>query len=299
MSGDILTLTGISRVYGGGFLSRRPAVRAVDDVSLNLAPGEVLGIVGESGSGKSTLGRIAARIEPPTSGEVLIDGARGPRIGTAAWRRERACIQMIWQNPSRALDPRMSIAAQIDEAMAAHGLPVSGNRRLRRDRVQEYLHLTGLDGLGERFVHQLSGGQQQRAVIARALSLEPRLVVCDEAVSALDVSVQAQIINLLGDLRQRFEISYLFISHDLGVVRHISDRIAVMRRGKVVESGSANQVFTTPQHDYTRALLAAVPAATPAARRARDETQRAPRHIARAQGNEQTPVAKPRAMERL
>lgn len=270
MSGAGLSLRGITRIYGGGLWRRAAAVRAVDDVSLSLAPGEVLGIVGESGSGKSTLGRIAARIESPTAGEVLIDGQPGLRIGSSAWRRERAQVQMIWQNPSRALDPRMSVAAQIEEAMTTHAI---AGRRDRRDKVAEYLELTGLGGLGDRFVHQLSGGQQQRAVIARALSLRPRLVICDEAVSALDVSVQAQIINLLTDLRARFGMSYLFISHDLGVVRHISDRIAVMRHGKLVEEGEADRVFATPRHPYTRALLAAVPAATPAAWRARDTAQ--------------------------
>ncbi|MHA3979385.1 ATP-binding cassette domain-containing protein [Halovulum sp. GXIMD14794] len=267
MSGSEIALTGISRLYGGGLRGRRNPVRAVDDVTLRIAPGEVLGIVGESGSGKSTLGRIAARIEAPSSGEVLIDGRPGPRIGSVDWRRERAQIQMIWQNPSRALDPRMTIAHQIEEVMAAHGI---ADRAGRRRRTEEYLHLTGLDGLGNRFVHQLSGGQQQRAVIARALSLHPKVVICDEAVSALDVSVQAQIMNLLADLRDRFGMSYLFISHDLGVVRHISDRIAVMRKGRVVEMGDAARIFSAPEHAYTRALLAAVPAETPAARRARD-----------------------------
>jgi len=267
MNGGELVLTDIVKLYGGGWFARTAPVRAVDGVSLKLEPGKTLGIVGESGSGKSTLGRIAAGIEVPTSGHVLLNGKPYAPMGSAAWRRERASIQVIWQDPSRALDPRMPIGDQIEEAMAAHHMH---DKPRRLARVDELLELVGLAGLGHRYVHQLSGGQQQRAVIARALSLAPQIVVCDEAVSALDVSVQAQIINLLNDLKTRFAISYLFISHDLGVVRHISDSVAVMREGRIVESGDAQAVFSAPQHPYTQSLLAAVPAATPAERRARD-----------------------------
>lgn len=264
-----LVLDDIVRVYrsGGSLFGGKTVVRAVDGVSITLEPGETLGIVGESGSGKSTLGRIAAGIEAPTSGHVTLDGKPYARIGSAAWRRERRGVQMIFQNPSKALDPRMAIGGQIEEAMQAHGMFDAAGRK---QRMGEMLALVGLPGMGARFSHQLSGGQQQRAVIARALVLDPKVVICDEAVSALDVSVQAQIINLLNDLKARFGIGYLFISHDLGVVRHISDRIAVMRKGVIVEAGPAAEIFANPQHEYTRSLLAAVPAATPAERRARE-----------------------------
>ncbi len=264
-----LVLDDIVRVYrsGGSLFGGKTVVRAVDGVSITLEPGETLGIVGESGSGKSTLGRIAAGIESPTSGNVTLDGKPYARIGSALWRRERRGVQMIFQNPSKALDPRMAIGGQIEEAMQAHGMFDAAGRK---QRMGEMLALVGLPGMGARFSHQLSGGQQQRAVIARALVLDPKVVICDEAVSALDVSVQAQIINLLNDLKARFGIGYLFISHDLGVVRHISDRIAVMRKGVIVEAGPAAEIFANPQHEYTRSLLAAVPAATPAERRVRE-----------------------------
>lgn len=270
MSGEgKLVLDDIAKVYrsGGSLFRGKAVVRAVNGVSITLEPSETLGIVGESGSGKSTLGRIAAGIESPTSGTVTLDGKPYAGIGSVAWRRERRAVQMVFQNPSRALDPRMTIGDQIEEAMEAHGLSDAAGRKVRRE---EMLALVGLPGMSERYSHQLSGGQQQRAVIARALVLEPKVVVCDEAVSALDVSVQAQIINLLNDLKARFGMGYLFISHDLGVVRHISDRIAVMQKGVIVETGRAAEIFADPQHDYTRSLLAAVPAATPAERRARE-----------------------------
>nr|ACD35999.1 AccC [Rhizobium rhizogenes K84] len=278
MSGEgRLVLQDIVKSYGsGGHLFRGKAVvSAVGGVSITLEPEETLGIVGESGSGKSTLGRIAAGIEAPTSGTVTLDGKCFAR-SALAWRRERCGVQMVFQNPSKALDPRMTIGAQIDEAMQAHGI-TNVNRITRRE---EMLSLVGLSSAwANRYSHQLSGGQQQRAVIARALVLNPKVVVCDEAVSALDVSVQAQIINLLNDLKAKFGMGYLFISHDLGVVRHISDRIAVMRKGVVVEAGPAAEIFASPQHEYTRSLLAAVPAAMPGERRPREHTSQKQRTL--------------------
>jgi ABC-type glutathione transport system ATPase component len=261
-----LELRGVSRHYGGKGSWRRKAepVRAVDGVDIALGPGETLGIVGESGSGKSTLGRIAAGIEAPSAGHVSFRGEPYAAIGSAAWRRQRRSVQVVFQNPSQALDPRLSIAAQVREPMDAHGIDAGGGT------VEAMLARVGLAGLGGRFPHQLSGGQLQRAVIARALSLSPDVIVCDEAVSALDVSVQAQILNLLQDLQAEFGVAFLFISHDLGVVRHVSHRIAVMRQGQIVETGPAAEVFARPQHPYTRALIAALPAASPAARRQRD-----------------------------
>lgn len=268
MSDGRLLLQNIVKTYKstGSLFGTKGLLCAVNGVDITLRQGETLGIVGESGSGKSTLGRIAAGIESPTSGSVTLSGRAYARIGSANWRRERRQVQMVFQNPAKALDPRMRIGDQIEEAMQAHAM---FDRAGRRRRVEEMLALVGLPDMGGRFPHQLSGGQQQRAVIARALVLEPQLVICDEAVSALDVSVQAQIINLFNDLKAQLGIGTLFISHDLGVVRHISDRIAVMQKGVIVEAGPAEQVFSKPQHGYTRALLAAVPAASPAERRAR------------------------------
>ncbi|MFY0736003.1 ABC transporter ATP-binding protein [Aurantimonas sp. NFXS3] len=274
MSDPMLALQAVSRRYGGKhvLLRRGDPVSAVKDVTLTLCPGETLGIVGESGSGKSTLGRIAAGIEAPSEGRVTFDGEPYAAIDTAAWRRQRKTVQVVFQNPSQALDPRLAIAAQIHGAMAAHRIDAVVNGE---DKTQTLLARVGLAGLGSRFPHQLSGGQLQRAVIARALALSPRLIVCDEAVSALDVSVQAQILNLLKDLQVEFGVAYLFISHDLGVVRHISHRIAVMQRGRIVETGLASEVFARPEDPYTQSLIAALPAASPAMRRAREAAAQA------------------------
>ncbi|MCW4115478.1 ATP-binding cassette domain-containing protein [Aurantimonas sp. MSK8Z-1] len=268
MTGPLLRMDGVGRHYrSGGWLSRATVTKAVDGVDLTLAAGETLGIVGESGSGKSTLGRLAAGIEMPSAGTVAFDDAPYAPIDSTAWRRQRRRVQVIFQNPSQAVDPRLPIVTQICGAMAAHRIdPGAG----RAGRAETMLERVGLGGLGSRYPHQLSGGQLQRAVIARALALGPEFIVCDEAVSALDVSVQAQILNLLQDLQAEFGLAFLFISHDLGVVRHVSHRIAVMQRGRLVEDGPAHAVFDRPQHPYTQQLIAALPAASPAARRARE-----------------------------
>ncbi|MDQ7249325.1 ATP-binding cassette domain-containing protein [Dongia sedimenti] len=268
MSGDALVLDAVTRRYRvrNGWLGRGALFNAVDGVSLALEHGGTLGLVGESGSGKSTTGRIAAGIEPASSGTVTLGGACLAPPNSSAWRRERRRIQMVFQNAAGALDPRMIIREQVAEPLLAHS---DLGRRARAARADAALHDVGLDRLGDRYPHELSGGQLQRAVIARALVLDPDFLVCDEPVSALDVSVQAQIINLLMDLRDRLNLTCLFISHDLGVVRHICDRVAVMHRGRIVEIGPAEQVFRAPTHGYTRALLDAIPAATPAERRRR------------------------------
>lgn len=241
--------------------------RAVDTVSFTIAEGETLGIVGESGSGKSTLGRMIAGIEEPTSGEVTFWGQRYARVGTPEWRAQRRWVQVVFQNPAAVVDPRWTIHAQVREALTAH-------EKLARseadDRAQAMLEMVGLGSFSKKLPHQISGGQLQRAVIARALVLNPRLVICDEAVSALDVSVQAQIINLLLELRERLNLAMMFISHDLSVVRHISHRVGVMHHGKLLEIGDAATLFEAPKHDYTRRLLAAIPADTPRQRRQRE-----------------------------
>ncbi|MEQ3748546.1 MAG: ATP-binding cassette domain-containing protein [Celeribacter sp.] len=276
MSWQGLELRGVGQEYPGprqSLFGRRHSISALRNVSLSLAAGETLGIVGESGSGKSTLGRIAAGLEAPSRGVVQFDGRSYAPVETAAWRRERREVQTVFQNPARALDPRQRIGAQVAVALDAHErLPATS----RRARIADTLAMVGLEDMARRFPHQLSGGQLQRAVIARALILRPRLLICDEAVSALDVSVQAQIINLLVDLRRQLDLSILFISHDLAVVRHICDRVAVMQRGRIVEQGPAQRLYRHPVEDYTRALLAAVPCATPAEARARQRRDALP-----------------------
>jgi ABC-type oligopeptide transport system ATPase subunit len=261
--------TNLVQAYGSGRrLWGKPDVfRAVDRVSLTIAKGETLGIVGESGSGKSTLGRMIAGIEAPTSGAVTFWGQHYARVGTPEWRRQRRHVQVVFQNPAAVVDPRWSIHAQVREALTTHE-PLAPSEA--DDRAQFMLAMVGLGTMGKRLPHQLSGGQLQRAVIARALVLNPRLVVCDEAVSALDVSVQAQIINLLLELRERLNLSLMFISHDLSVVRHISHRVGVMHAGELLEIGDSGTLFDNPQHAYTQRLLAAIPADSPRQRRQRD-----------------------------
>jgi ABC-type oligopeptide transport system ATPase subunit len=268
-----LVLDAVTREYAGdgGFRGKKSIFRAVDGVSLSVAPGETLGIVGESGSGKSTLGRLAAGIEAVSSGQALFGGQPYAPVGSGDWRRQRRLVQVIFQNPSGVIDPRLPVGQQVEEALVTHERLDRHNRDMR---VADMLDMVGLGSLGDRYPNQLSGGQLQRAVIARALIMRPELVICDEAVSALDVSVQAQIINLLMDLREKLGLTMLFISHDLGVVRHISRKVAVMHRGKVVETGDVETLFSNPSHDYTRALLSAIPVASPAERRKRDAAQR-------------------------
>jgi peptide/nickel transport system ATP-binding protein/oligopeptide transport system ATP-binding protein len=229
-------------------------------VSFHLHAGETLGIVGESRSGKSTLGLMVAGIEAPHSGKVTFWGETYAPVGSALWRQQRKQVQVVFQNPAAVVDPRWTIHAQVREALTTHE---TLSRENADRRTLDTLELVGLGTMGNRLPHQLSGGQLQRAVIARTLILRPRLLVCDEAVSALDVSVQAQIINLLLDLRDRLQLTMLFISHDLSVVRHISHRMGVMYQGQLMEIGDTKTLFDRPRHEYSRRLLSAIPADRP------------------------------------
>jgi oligopeptide/dipeptide ABC transporter ATP-binding protein len=247
---------------------KRAVLRAVTDVDLEIAPGETLGLVGESGCGKSTLGRTLIRLLEPTGGTIKFEGKDVTELSQRAMRPLRRKMQMIFQDPYASLNPRMTVGNAIAEPLAIHGL--AKTTRDREARVQELLAKVGLRAeAARRYPHEFSGGQRQRIGIARALAVRPRFIVCDEPISALDVSIQAQIVNLLQDLQEAEQLTYLFISHDLKIVQHVCDRVAVMYLGRIVELAEAKTLYREPKHPYTQALLSAVPRVDAASKRER------------------------------
>jgi oligopeptide transport system ATP-binding protein len=243
------------------------AVKAVDDVTFNVYPGETLGLVGESGSGKSTTGRTVLQLYRPTGGQVLFDGTDLAQLRGDALRKMRRNVQMVFQDPYASLNPRMTIGDIISEPIRVHNLRQGKGVR---ERVTELLELVGLNpAFSNRYPHEFSGGQRQRVGIARALAVEPKLIICDEPISALDVSIQAQVINLLQDLQDQLELTYLFIAHDLSMIRHMCQRVAVMYKGKIVELAQTDELYSNPIHPYTKVLLSAVPIPDPDVERTR------------------------------
>ena len=265
MSADaILRVDGLSMyfpIFEGLLRKQVGEVKAVDDVSFTINRGETLGLVGESGCGKSTTGRTILKLYQPTAGRIELEGKDITDLSGAELRQTRPHMQMIFQDPQACLNPRMTVGSIIAEPLDEH---TKLKRRQKRERVRELLNAVGMNpDFENRYPHEFSGGQRQRIGIARALALEPKFIICDEPIAALDVSIQAQVVNLLEDLQSQHDLTYLFISHDLSMVRHIADRIAVMYLGKLVELAPRDQLYATPRHPYTRALLSAVPEPDP------------------------------------
>jgi oligopeptide transport system ATP-binding protein len=267
-AGVLVRCVGLRKEFPAGsedlFGRKRLAVKAVDGVNLEILGGETLGLVGESGSGKSTLGRLILKLLEPTAGQVFFDGRDLAALSRAELRQLRREMQLVFQDPYASLDPRMRVRAIVGEGLEIHKI---ARGRAKEDRIRELLEMVGIgvDAL-DRYPHEFSGGQRQRIGIARALAVNPRFLVLDEPVSALDVSIQAQIINLLQDLQERLHLTYLFIAHDLRVVEHISQRVAIMYLGKIAEIAGRDEIYAAPRHPYTRALLSAIPAIDTAAR---------------------------------
>jgi oligopeptide transport system ATP-binding protein len=275
----LLEVKGLTKTFtrSRGWFAGKTVVKAVDDVSFSIAPGETFGLVGESGSGKTTTGRAILRLIEPTSGSVTFRGEDVLSFPPSRMRAARRDMQIVFQDPYASLNPRMRVGAIVEEPLEIHKV---GTRAERRMRAADLFSLVGLDpGWLDRYPHEFSGGQRQRIGLARALALNPSFVIADEPVSALDVSVQAQVVNLLVDLQQRLELTYLFIAHDLRLVEHICDRVAVMYRGRIVELARAADLFTSPRHPYTQTLLSAVPVVDPAERRPRIPFDEAKAHI--------------------
>ncbi|MGE8206404.1 ABC transporter ATP-binding protein [Heyndrickxia sp. NPDC080065] len=246
-------------IRGGVFGKKVGEVKAVDDVSFSIHKGETLGLVGESGCGKSTTGRMLLRLLEPSDGKIIFEGKDITKLSKQEIRKIRSQMQMIFQDPYASLNPRHTIERILEEPLIVHGVK---DKTVRKKKVRELLEIVGLNSYhANRYPHQFSGGQRQRIGIARALSLNPKLIIADEPVSALDVSIQAQVLNLLKDLQKNFDLTYLFIAHDLGVVRHISDRVGVMYLGRLVELAESEELYQNPKHPYTQALLSAVPIA--------------------------------------
>ena len=269
MSTPLVEVRGLTKHFtrGGGLFQKGTVVKAVDGVSFSIDEGETFGLVGESGSGKSTTGRCMLRLVEPTAGEVRYAGDDVLAFSSSRMRAARRHMQMIFQDPYSSLNPRMKARDIVDEPLIIHKL---GSKQDREARVAELFRLVGLDPAHlDRYPHEFSGGQRQRIGLARALALEPKFIIADEPVSALDVSIQAQVINLLMDLQQRLQLTYLFIAHDLRLVRHICRRVAVMYLGRIVEMGDTEAIFASPAHPYTRALLSAIPVTDPDAPRQR------------------------------